>query len=390
MKATKLMLTACIAAMTLVSCNKEEHTPALSGNLKSVQISLGNVALKSASDFVETGTKVQLNNFKIFLTDGTDLIAAGTSGDITPTYYYDATSGSLPSEVSIHLVPAEVTKVVVVGNVESSTWGDGLTTYSALKAQTVNIDDENDVTDLTLFGESVLSSKSVTENHDGSTYNVYTANVTLAPKVARIEYNGFAILFDTANPKYDKVEVKQVALDNYYSVAALDPTVAATTPVQRVTSAEDATIFGFFGDNANATDPLWYSDILPSGDVVLERPATGAMATDDMAAARAYNFFPLDGSQPTLYIQLDVYPAGETAPLPSYLYTKSFKVNADLSGDAVTFKPGYIYRMNFASTSGAGDGDIPFKEEDLENLDRCVEISVDVVPWTVELVYPEF
>ena len=317
-------------------------------------------------------------------------IEAGTSGDITPTYYYDSQAGALPTDVAIHLVPAEVTKVVVVGNVGSADWGNDLKTYAALKAKTVSLDDETDITDLTLYGESGLSSKSSTENHDGSTFNVYTASVNLAPKVARIEYNGFAVLFNTVTPKYDKIEVKQVAFDNYYSVAALDPTVAATSLVQRVADADDATIFGFFGDNSGATTPSWYYDVLPAGDVVLERPAAGEIATDDMAAARAYHFFPVAGNQPTLYIQLDVYPAGETTALPSYLYTKSFKGNADLSGDGIDFQPGYIYRMNFAATTGAGDGDIPFKEDDLENLDRCVEISVDVIPWTVVTVYPEF
>ena len=390
MKANKLMMAVCMAAITLVSCNKEEHTPVLSGNLKSVQISLGNLTLKSASDFVEPGAKAQLNNFKIFLTDGTNLIEAGTSGEIAPTYYYDGESGTLPTDVAIHLVPAEVTKVVVVGNVGDAAWGNDVSTYAALKAKTVSIDQENDVTNLTLYGESGLTSKASTENHDGSTFNLYTANVNLAPKVARIEYDGFAVLFNTTSPKYDKIEVKQVAFDNYYSSVALDPSAAATSLVQRVATSDDATIFGFFGDNNDATTPSWYYDILPAGDLVLQRPASGDTAADDLAAARAYHFFPVAGNQPTLYIQLDVYPTGEANPLPSYLYTKSFKAQSDLSGSDMEFKPGYIYRMNFAATTGAGDGDIPFKEDDLENLDRCVEISVDVIPWTVVTVYPEF
>ena len=392
MKATKLMMAACMAAMTLVSCNKEDHTPVLSGNLKSVQISLGNLTLKSASDFVEPNTKAQLNNFKIFLTDGENIIKAGTSGTIVPTYYYDASSGTLPTDVSLHLVPAEVNRVVVVGNVDVATWGDDATTFAALKAKTVSLDDENDVTDLTLYGESTLTAKATTENHDGSTFNVYTANVNLAPKVARIEYDGFAVLFNTTTPKYDKIEVKQVALDNYLSVVALDPAATPTTLVQRVTTSDDAAIFGFFGDNASAGTgtPSWYYDVISSGDLVLERPASGNSDSDNLEQARAYHFFPMEGSQPTLYVQLDVYPAGEATPLPSYLYTKSFKGQADLSGANMEFQPGYIYRMNFAASTGAGDGDIPFKEDDLENLDRCVEISVDVIPWTVVTVYPEF
>ena len=390
MKANKMWLAVCLAAMTLASCNKEDHTPSLSGNLKSVQISLGNLTLKSPSDFVADNSKATLNNFKIFLTDGTDIYQAGKASDVTPTYYYEAVSGStLPTEVSIHLVPSEVTKVVVVGNVGESTWGDELTSYSALLAKTISIDEQADVENLTLFGESDLKSKVSTETHDNNLFNTYTAKVNLAPKVARIEYNGFAILFNS-DSKYDKVEVKQVAFDNYYSAVALSPSAVPETLVTRVQSTDDADIFGFFGANAQSSYPLWYSDILPSGDVVLEKAAGNDVAIDDMAQARAYHFFPAADAQPTLYIQLDVYPKGETTPLPSYLYTKSFKNDSDLSGEDTVFKPGYIYRMNFADATGAGDGDIPFKEDDLESFEKCVEISVDVIPWTVVMVYPEF
>ena len=45
MKLTKLMLSACVAALALVSCNKDETTPDVSNRLKTVEVSLENVAL---------------------------------------------------------------------------------------------------------------------------------------------------------------------------------------------------------------------------------------------------------------------------------------------------------------------------------------------------------
>ena len=36
------------------------------------------------------------------------------------------------------------------------------------------------------------------------------------------------------------------------------------------------------------------------------------------------------------------------------------------------------------------DGSIPIDEDDIDPMDRCLEISVDVVDWVVELVFPEF
>ena len=50
MKLTKLMLSACVAALALVACNKEETAP-VDGNLKTVQLSLENIIMtKGISD----------------------------------------------------------------------------------------------------------------------------------------------------------------------------------------------------------------------------------------------------------------------------------------------------------------------------------------------------
>ena len=53
------------------------------------------------------------------------------------------------------------------------------------------------------------------------------------------------------------------------------------------------------------------------------------------------------------------------------------------------FEEGKIYRMN-AAGDALGDGSIPIDEDDIDPMDRCLEITVDVVDWAVELVYPEF
>ena len=72
---------------------------------------------------------------------------------------------------------------------------------------------------------------------------------------------------------------------------------------------------------------------------------------------------------------------------PAYLYSKGF-YKAD--GTAVTeFEEGKIYRMS-AKGKFENDGNIPFEDEDIDPMDRCLEITVEVVDWAVELVYPEF
>ena len=175
MKLTKLMLSASIAALALVSCNKQDTTPQTDSSLKTVEISLEDLLYtKAESNFIENGTKVNLNDFKIFLTDGTNIIQAGSYGTEVPVYYYSIASGTeLPKNVVIHYVPAAVNKVVVVGNVGSADWGNAITTFADLKSQKINIDDEQDCMNLTLYGESALTSAGEIHNHDDSkTYNL--------------------------------------------------------------------------------------------------------------------------------------------------------------------------------------------------------------------------
>ena len=72
MKLTNLILSASVAAMALVSCNKQETTPQNeSSTLKTVQVSLENVIFTKgvAGPKVNDGDKVIVNSFQIFMTD---------------------------------------------------------------------------------------------------------------------------------------------------------------------------------------------------------------------------------------------------------------------------------------------------------------------------------
>ena len=74
---------------------------------------------------------------------------------------------------------------------------------------------------------------------------------------------------------------------------------------------------------------------------------------------------------------------------PAYLYTKRIK---DSSGNPITsFQEGYIYRMSGEGEAGPGtDGTIEIPEEKIDPMDRCLDITVDVMSWEVALVTPEF
>ena len=64
-------------------------------------------------------------------------------------------------------------------------------------------------------------------------------------------------------------------------------------------------------------------------------------------------------------------------------------INLGIKMTKENFEEGKIYRMS-AKGEVEKDGSIPIDEDDIDPMDRCLEITVDVVDWAVELVYPEF
>ena len=171
MKLSNLIFSAGFAVLALASCNKQVTTPH-DNSLKSVEISLENVKFtKSPTDaFLTSDDKVVLSSFKIFLTDGTSVVK-NIEGTEDQTFYYSSETEVLPDKATIHYVPSSVNKVVVVGNVEED-WGEDITTYASLKQATVDIDDQQDYTELTLFGESGLTPAGTMHDHSNTSYNL--------------------------------------------------------------------------------------------------------------------------------------------------------------------------------------------------------------------------
>ena len=132
------------------------------------------------------------------------------------------------------------------------------------------------------------------------------------------------------------------------------------------------------------TDPAlkpaaWYWDTF---DVTITPAAPTADIRDEdgISAPLAYHIFSSD-LVPVMVIKLTA--DGQ----PAYLYSKGFYKDAETP--VTTFEEGKIYRMS-AKGEVEKDGSIPIDEDDIDPMDRCLEITVDVVDWAVELVYPEF
>jgi hypothetical protein len=375
MKLTNLMLSATVAAMALVSCNKQDTAPVVK-RLKTVEVSLENAVVTKgqAGNKIEDGDAVVLKNLKIFLTDAqgneySAKVANGTSDAKTFWSTEDLSTEALAA--SFHYVDPNCTKVIAVGNIE-----DDLTyaEYKALEA--LKIDNQQDQEGLVLFDVKDLTpaNKQHTDaNSNGTNYlaEVYKADLVLTPRISRFEVDGFTVKFNE-EPKYSEIKITQLAFQNYYPETSIATGAETGALVNHISSLTDQSEVYTWLDDASKPD-VWYRDYF---DLTI----TPTASTKDTPAALAYHIFSCTET-PVMVIKL--LADGQ----PAYLYTKGFYKT---DGTKVSeFEEGKIYRMS-AKGEVENDGSIPIDEDDIDPMDRCLEITVDVKDWAVELVYPQF
>ena len=375
MKLTKLMLSASVAALALVSCNKMDSTPEVAKRLKTVEVSIGNIALTKAlaGDKIENGDAVLVKDFQIFLTDasGNSYEAKVADGSAAAQTYWstvDLAAGAI--NAAFHYVDPNCTKVVAVANV-----GKQLTFAEYKSLAALEVGNQQDQKAIALYDEKnlVVANKQHTDAAaNGTTYvsDVYKADLVLTPRISRFEVDGFTVKFN-AEPKYNEIKVTQLAIQNYYPATSLVTGAESGTLVNHITNlTNQAEVYEWL--DTPAAD-VWYRD---NFDITM----TPAAATKDTPEPLAYHVFSSDAT-PVMVIKL------LADNQPAYLYSKGF-YKAD-GTPVTTFEEGKIYRMS-AKGEVANDGSIPIDEDDIDPMDRCLEITVDVVDWAVELVYPEF
>lgn len=380
MKITKLMLSAAVAALALVSCNKQDTTPT-TNRLKTVEIAIDNAVITKglAGDKISQGQAVQVNDFQVFLTDASGKIefeAMVADGSAPAQKYWDAEDlkdGALSAQ--FHYVDPNCTKVIAIANL-----GKDITFDEFLALEVLNVDAQQNQKTLVLYDEQTLQAAGTQHNDknvNGTTYvaDVYKADLVLTPRVSRFEVDGFTVKFDSENPKYQEIKISQLAFQNYY------PLTSATTGEESgdlVNHIADLTnqgeVYSWLDDPAKPE--VWYRDYF---DLTI----TPASPTADTPEPLAYHMFSCDET-PVLVIKL--LADGQ----PAFLYSKGFfKMDGENVVEVTEFEEGKIYRMS-AAGEVLGDGSIPIDEEDIDPMDRCLEITVDVIDWAVELIFPEF
>lgn len=392
---TKLMFAVLAAAAVFTACTKEGPTMDASKTLKSVEISLDNLIYTkgAAGDKITAGSPVQVNDVQIFLVKSngtffTEAKQANGSSDAAYTFTGDAITNSY----TFHYVDTDVNKVVVVANMGAAFTA---TDYDDLKTKTLAIDNQQTATNLALYGEGTLTKKGTnhTTDQDGNgnvqENQVYTSEVTIAPRVARIEVDGFRVIYTEDDPEtedvvesiYDEITFTQLAMVNYMPTTALWNGTESGTLVNPLatyysgsTVSNETAIYNWLGTKPEGT-PTWTYD-------ACNLTCTPEVQAADFATPRAYHIF-AGNVVPTFFIHL-------TADgVPAFIYTKSIK---DAAGNEITsFAEGTIYRMSGDTASEATpDGAIEVPEDVIDPMDRCLEITVEVEPWQVVLVTPEF
>lgn len=350
MKIKSIVLMALAASMACVACDKEGTGTGQSGAPKSVNIKLANVVTKTRSaggSQIAPGSPVTLSSYQIFFSDGTTLYTAKDANNQSDADQYidsnDLQEGVLPTTGNYHFLPAAVNKVIVIGNHTEL----NVTTEAELNIA-LAIADEQDADNLTLYATSALTPASP-EHEDGNP--LYTAELELAPRIARLFVKSFTCTFDT--PSYTEVKIEKMAMNNYYK---------ANTLASQETSDLENTVLN------NSTVWDWFSSLTPgfhNDDLSITLTSAAPSATTDLY----YHFFP-GSAEP----QLVVRAQGDDTPL--FLATARFK---NASGEPVVWKAGTIYEMDFA-----------FKVTDFDQPDKCVDITVTPVKWVVETITPEF
>lgn len=386
MKLSKLMLSASIAAIALVSCNKQDTTPE-SKRLRSVDISIENIVITKAAagDKINAGDAVVVNDFQIFLTDASNNEYTGKvkDGSAAAQSYWDAADlAEGPISAEFHYVDPNCTKVVAIANM-----GKQLTfaEYKAVTETKISIDDQQDTKNLVLYDAKDLvatGNQHSDPNVDGTTYvaDIYKADLVMTPRVSRFEVDGFTVKFND-EPKYQEINITQIAFQNYYpETTVVEGAESGTPAIYMQNLANQAEVYNWLDETDPAVKPAaWYWDTF---DVTITPavPTADIKDADGNKAPLAYHIFSCD-LVPVMVIKLTA--DGQ----PAYLYSKGFYKDAETP--VTTFEEGKIYRMS-AKGEVENDGSIPIDEDDIDPMDRCLEITVDVVDWAVELVYPEF
>lgn len=374
----KKYLFAALALTALVACSKDPVDEVLTSSEKSVFISIANMASDtrattgSETTGVTAGTKASTKideRFYIVFADASGKIiqvAGGADANNLNSAKLTSTTGD--HGFAFHNIPAQVTKVAAIGNAKSApTVGQNLTDWDTLW-KNEDVDEEyanllaySGGVDLTTRGEEY------TDEHTGETYPLYTAKVTVAPYLARIEITRISCTdFGAENSGYDYIGVKSMTLAGEKT---------NDDPLTYKGSAPYTFTFGSFtNDNDLITpSPENINFVLTDDDGVLnDHTGDEVMTPSATTQVWSWNIVP----QATSFLTTELFVSGwnyiTSVPNRQVIINSYKKVDG---GSTITeFEGGKIYK--FA---------IDFKYNNMEAVNDylCADVTVSIQNWEV-------
>lgn len=376
MKLRSLVLLAALG-FGLTACNNDGDDLFKDEESKSVTISLANVLPQSkgtGSQIPEGNKKVTLNDYYVVFTDGTNLYGGydltSEGGTSNAPKYYEATTVSK----TFHFVNGAANQAIVIGNVGGEKGAlkkqlDGCSTLAALKALVCQMSEEQDEKDLTLYGTGNFVEKGSAD--DAQHTNVYTANINVAPLIARIEVTGFkyAKVDPQTDTKYSKITLNKIAIDNYYPAVKLDGTYSGDLSFYNVPAT---------GNSQNFFESLtsgWTNDDFAGVELMPDEVNTAADILGEGKDAYVYHVA-AGATIPHILLQMQGVPAAGGDNVPLHIVARGLLKEGTPVNE---LEAGKVYRLSFE-----------FNDNDLEQPAKCVEVTVTVADWVVEVVTPQF
>ena len=361
-----LMATALLVGFSSCS-NDEDGGKPDSGTPISLFLKISSDAPASyAEGAVQGAAPVTFTSGNLYFTDGFGNIKQHytiTTGATTTTNI--SMSALTGAGETIQNLPGDVSAVYVVGNTSGLPTSGNIST---VKAAALQVQTQGTITNVNLYGEVTTLTSTGTDT--------YTCTVNLAPTVARIELTNIK-----ASGVITGFKVAGIFVDNYYSQAAVNGTVAAGNLVN------NGAVVAAFDDNSTqyptALKPSiydWYTTPLAASSL----PATATTVT---GSVWGYNVFATAAGSavPRIVIRLTDITAtagsGINYSTDQFITITGFKK----AGTSLTaIKAGEVYNI------GAG---LTFDETDLTPTPNMatidVEVKVTLASWLPVTVTPE-
>lgn len=396
-----------IVAMALaafVSCSKDDGVKQLQSSKKAVAITIANGSTETratitkpvAADKTAGGTAtIQDQATAGACANVNELVVLFANANGTVEEAYTFPQGQAVGEddkytYRWHNVSESVTQVAVVRHFNQGVLditpanyvGDAISDYKAY-AEDVDAMENIDITKIDLYVSSTLDLNGdceITDTHTNTkwTYKLYTADVTIAPAIARVEITGIACDVATCSAADHATAHVSHVLGGTTLAAANGKLVSGgydELALGKLTWGDnDEYKFDLTGNtlkgiyekgNKTARTPVWYT------------PTEGG-AADGTADAIVWNINP---KAKVPQIGNDPMVIEMVASAYDYTVVNTGKSLSIGFKNVTEFAPGNIYRFN-----------INFGENNLDasNEEICVEVKVTIQPWQVVTVQPEF